>query len=153
MVEQQILQLHTYHCCRCTCHVHKQHQYTKRSYKWCNYNNNIYHIWSQKQYHRYIVQLTTSSIKLILKKHTFQHKYRYDGSNYKTLFPITLAYVITGHKSQGATISSKVIIDIKEAFAPGLTYVMFLKVTNINNLKIIGNLTPNDFIPCTFEDD
>jgi len=88
-----------------------------------------------------------------LKKHTFQHKYRYDGSIYKTSFPITLAYVITGHKSQGATISSKVIIDIKEAFAPGLTYVMFFKVTNINNLKIIGNLTPNDFIPCTFEDD
>jgi hypothetical protein len=64
-----------------------------------------------------------------------------------------LAYAIIGHKSQGATISSKVIINIKEAFALGLTYVMLLRVTNIYFLKIIGNLTPNDFIPCTFEDD
>jgi len=52
-------------------------------------------------------------------------------------FPITLAYAITSHKSQGATISSKVFIDIKEALALGLTYVMLVKVTNRKNLKII----------------
>jgi len=56
------------------------------------------------------VQLTTNSIKMVLKKHTFQQKYTYDGY-YKTSFPITLAYAITRHKSQGTTISSKVIID------------------------------------------
>jgi ATP-dependent exoDNAse (exonuclease V) alpha subunit len=56
---------------------------------------------------------------MVLKKHTFQHKYTYDGYYYKALFPITLEYAITRHKSQGATISSKVIIDMKEAFGPG----------------------------------
>jgi len=99
------------------------------------------------------VQLTTNSIKMVLKKYTFQHKYTYDGYYYKALFPITLAYAIIGHKSQGRIISSKVIIDIKEAFALGFTYVMLSRVTNRNNLKIIGNLTPNDFVPCTFEND
>jgi ATP-dependent exoDNAse (exonuclease V) alpha subunit len=97
------------------------------------------------------VQLTTNSIKMVLKKHTFQQKY--DGYYYKTSFPITLAYVITRHKSQGTTISSKVIIDIKEAFAHGLTYVMLSRATNRFFLKIIGNCTPNNFVHCTFEND
>jgi ATP-dependent DNA helicase PIF1 len=67
------------------------------------------------------VQLTNNSIKTVLKKHTFPQKYTYDGYYYKATFPITSAYAITRHKSQGATISSKVIINIKEAFAHGLT--------------------------------
>jgi ATP-dependent exoDNAse (exonuclease V) alpha subunit len=98
------------------------------------------------------VQLT-NSMKMILKKNTLQQKYTYDGYYYKTSFPITLAYAITRHKSQGTTISSKVIIDIKEAFAHGFTYVMLSRVTNRFFLKIIGNFTPNDFIHCTFEND
>jgi ATP-dependent DNA helicase PIF1 len=77
---------------------------------------------------------------MVLKKHIFQHKYTYDGYYYKTTLPITSAFAITGHKSQGATISSKDIIDIKEAFAPGLAYVMLSRVTNRIFLKIIGNL-------------
>jgi ATP-dependent DNA helicase PIF1 len=60
---------------------------------------------------------------------------------------------MTSHKSQGATIATKVIIDIKKTFAPGLTYVMLSIVTNQNNLKIIGNLIPNDFTPCNFLED
>jgi hypothetical protein len=64
-----------------------------------------------------------------------------------------LAYVITSHKSPGTTISSKVIIDIKKTFALGFTYVMISKVRNKKNLKTIGNLTPNDFILCTLEED
>ncbi len=90
---------------------------------------------------------------MILKNHTFQHKYTYDKYYYKTSFPITLAYAIIGHEPQGATISSKVIFDIKEAFAPCFTCVMLLMVTNRKDLKIIGNFTPNDFIHCTFEND
>ncbi len=87
---------------------------------------------------------------MILKKYTFQHKYTYEAYYYKTSFPITLAYVIIGHKSQGRTINSKVIINIKQAFALGLTYVMFSRVTNRKKLKSTRNLTLNDFIPCTF---
>jgi ATP-dependent exoDNAse (exonuclease V) alpha subunit len=59
-----------------------------------------------------------------LKRQTFQHIYTYEAYYYKASFPIVLAYAITGHKSQGATIATNVLIDIRNAFSPGLTYVM-----------------------------
>jgi hypothetical protein len=89
---------------------------------------------------------------MILEKHTFQIKYTHDGYYYKETFPITLAYVIIGRKSQGTTINSKFIINIKEAFAPSLTYDA-LKGHKLKKMKKIGNLTPNDLVPCTFEED
>jgi hypothetical protein len=41
-----------------------------------------------------------------------------------------LGYAIIGHKSQGATILSKVMINICESFAQGLMYVMLSRVTS-----------------------
>jgi ATP-dependent DNA helicase PIF1 len=82
------------------------------------------------------VQLTSNSTKMILKNHSFQHKYTYDGYFYKASFLIVLAYAMTSHKSQGATIATKIIMDIKKYFTQlGLTYVMFSIVTNQNKLK------------------
>ena len=43
---------------------------------------------------------------------------------YKALCPIVLAYAMTSHKSQGATISIKVIVHIQNIFEPELTYLM-----------------------------
>ncbi len=55
--------------------------------------------------------------------------------------PIRLGYVIIGHKTQGATISNKVIVKVQNAFALGFSYV----VTN-NKFQtfiyICDNLTP-----------
>jgi hypothetical protein len=58
-----------------------------------------------------------------------------------------LSYAIIGHKSQGATISSKVIIHIREYFAWGLVYVMLSRVTSRKNLKIVNNLQPSNIQP------
>jgi ATP-dependent exoDNAse (exonuclease V) alpha subunit len=58
-----------------------------------------------------------------------------------------LWYAITWHKSQGATISTKVIIHIHEYFASGLVYVMLFRVTSKKNLKIINNFQPLDIQP------
>jgi hypothetical protein len=80
----------------------------------------------------------------ILKTHSFQHIYTYDGYYYKTSFPIVITYVITNHKSQSATIATKVI-DIKEAFTCDLTYVIYSRVTNQKNFKIIEDFIPNNF--------
>jgi ATP-dependent DNA helicase PIF1 len=74
--------------------------------------------------------------------------YTFDKKFYKSGFPIVLAYAMIGHKSQGATISTNVVVDIRNAFAPGLTYVMLSKVTNRKNLKIKGQLLPSHFVPC-----
>ncbi len=65
----------------------------------------------------------------------FRHKYTYDRYYFKESFPIILAYAMTNHKSQGATIFTEVIIDMKQAFTLNITYVMFFKVINRINLR------------------
>jgi hypothetical protein len=60
---------------------------------------------------------------------------------------------MTRQKSQGSTITKKVFIYIKDTFALDLAYAMLSRVTSRANLKIVGILTPNDFIPCNFEND
>jgi hypothetical protein len=96
-----------------------------------------------------IVQLIDTEIKMKLKRQTFQHRYTYEAYYYKASFPIVHAYVIIVHKLQGATIASNVLIDIRNAFFLGLTYVMLYRVTNQRNLNIKGTLSPTNFIPCT----
>jgi len=61
---------------------------------------------------------------------SIQNKYDYQEQFYKTSFPLMLGHAIIGHKSQGATISSRVMIDIHEYFAQGLVYVMLSRVTS-----------------------
>jgi hypothetical protein len=51
-----------------------------------------------------------------------------------------LYWHVIGHKTQGATITSKVFVDVRESFALGLTYVMLSRVINDANLMICGNL-------------
>jgi len=52
----------------------------------------------------------------IVRKKSIQNKYDFQGHFYKSSFPLMLGYAITGHKSQGVTISSKVMIHICEYF-------------------------------------
>jgi hypothetical protein len=59
------------------------------------------------------VQLTNNSTKMIIKKHSFQHKYMYNGYYNKTSFLIVVTYTMIGHKSQSVAIATKVVIDIK----------------------------------------
>jgi ATP-dependent exoDNAse (exonuclease V) alpha subunit len=63
------------------------------------------------------VALNPSRHMQIVWKKSIQNKYDYQGHFYKASFLLMLGYVITGHKSQGATISSKVMIHICESFA------------------------------------
>lgn len=65
----------------------------------------------------------------------------------KRTFPLALAYAITGHKSQGATIDSKVIVHVTDAFCPGLLYVMLSRVTKRSLLHVVGRLTSDMFNP------
>ncbi len=83
----------------------------------------------------------------IVQKKSIQNKYDYQGHFNKTTFPLMLNYVITGHKSQGAMISSKVMIHIHESFAQGLVYVMLSRITSWKILKIVNNLQPSDIQP------
>jgi hypothetical protein len=78
-------------------------------------------------------------VQIVWKK-SIQNKYDSQGHFYKVSFPLMLGYAFTWHKSQGAMISSKVVIHIRESFAWGLMYVMLSKVTSQIFLKIVNNL-------------
>ncbi len=83
----------------------------------------------------------------IVQKKSIQNKYDFQGHFYKTSFPLMLGYAIIGHKSQGAKISSKVMIHIRESFLGGWLYVMLSRVTSCKILKIVNNLQPSDIQP------
>jgi ATP-dependent exoDNAse (exonuclease V) alpha subunit len=63
------------------------------------------------------IALNPSRYVQIVGKKSIQNKYDFQGHFYKASFPLMLGYAIRGHKSQGATISSKVMIHIRESFA------------------------------------
>ncbi len=75
------------------------------------------------------IMLNHYGLQLKVKKCTIKLDYISEGRFYKLIFPLALAYVMIGHISQGVTISSKVLVDISNAFALGLTYVMLFRVT------------------------
>ncbi len=55
-------------------------------------------------------------VQIVWKK-SIPNKYDCEGHFYKASFLLMLGYAITRHKSQGATISSKVMIHFHESFA------------------------------------
>jgi hypothetical protein len=55
-----------------------------------------------------------------------------------------LGYAIIGHKSQGAMISSKVMIHIHESFCTRIGVCNAIYSHKLENLKIVNNLQPFD---------
>jgi len=74
-----------------------------------------------------------------LKKHTFQMK---DGEGTVICesinFPLTVAFAITSHKSQGSTID-RCIVDLNEAWNSQMIYVALSRVSSSQGLRIIGH--------------
>lgn len=74
-----------------------------------------------------------------LKKHTFQLK---DGDGDVLAearnYAISLAFSITSHKSQGATID-RCIVDLNEAWNSQMIYVALSRVSSSEGLRIIGH--------------
>jgi hypothetical protein len=93
------------------------------------------------------VRITATGSEFVVKRTTISSLYHNGRHYYKTCFPLQLAYSITGHKSQGATISDLCVVYVRDAFAPGLLYVMLSRVTNRTNLLLLRRLTPQDFVP------
>ena len=56
-------------------------------------------------------------------------------------------YMCAGHRSQGVTFEGDLVVDIKHAFCPGLTYVILSRVHTSTQLFIVGALTVEMFTP------
>lgn len=72
---------------------------------------------------------------------------RNDVEYTRKTFPLALAYVMTAHRAQGATLAGRVILSVRKAFAPAITYVMLSRATHRDSVFILGSLTPQDFTP------
>lgn len=74
--------------------------------------------------------------------------YKHHGKKYvKSSFPLALAYAITGHKAQGATLTGTTVIHVTDVFCPGLMYVMLSRVQTRAQLRLLQPLTPDMFQP------
>jgi ATP-dependent exoDNAse (exonuclease V) alpha subunit len=93
------------------------------------------------------IGMLESGYKTKLKKGKTKFNYTYTGKYFKSTFLLALAYAMTGHKAQGATVAAKVIIDIREAFTPGLTYVLLSRVTESKYVMLPRKLIVDDFNP------
>lgn len=73
-------------------------------------------------------------------------KYLPDGTLYAIrYFPILSATSFTAHKSQGRTIASKTLVDIRDLFQDGQLFVMITRMTSLQNLFLTGMPTPEMF--------
>ena len=93
------------------------------------------------------VHITISNRTICIRRSKYSRISHASKDYYRSTFPIQLAYAITGHKCQGATIKGKVLLVIRHAFAPGQIYVMLSRVTTRKNLLILNGLRKSNFIP------
>jgi ATP-dependent DNA helicase PIF1 len=65
----------------------------------------------------------------------------------KATFPLQLAYAMTAHKAQGATINGPCLIDLHSAFQRGMAYTMLSRVRSRQQLALVRDLLPSDIVP------
>jgi hypothetical protein len=97
-----------------------------------------------------VVRLDLTGKAITLRRTLVHIYYGPDKAKYyKGSFPCMLAYALTGHKSQGATLTGPTIVHVRHSFAPGLLYVMLSRVTSREKLKVVAPLTLDSFTPVT----
>lgn len=97
-----------------------------------------------------IVVKMTDSGRLQRVTRSQSHSRTYEGKTYyRTTFPLTLAYAMTVHKSQGATMDF-VLVDISDAFSSGLLYVALSRVRTRQHLRLLHRPLASACTPVPF---
>jgi nucleoside-triphosphatase THEP1 len=91
------------------------------------------------------VDATRASISL--NRTWFERCYRDNVCYSVKAFPCMLGFAMTGHASQGATITGKTLICIRNSFCRGLVYVMLSRVTCRANIFLRDHPSAADFRP------
>ena len=87
-------------------------------------------------------------IEKVTESYSLSWKSRDDGASVKLIqFPVVVAFAITCHKIQGQSIlyPSMVAMDLSSSFGPSQPYVMLSRIQRLEQLFIIGKITPDKF--------
>lgn len=84
------------------------------------------------------VVLTTDGDEIAVQEYTWRmfNDYGHEVASV-TQYPLRLAWAVTVHKSQGLSLDSA-IIDLSQAFTPGMGYVALSRVRSLEGLILIG---------------
>ena len=84
------------------------------------------------------IVLTTDGNEIIASDHTWRmfHDKGFEVASV-TQKPLRLAWAVTVHKSQGLSLDSA-IIDLSQAFTPGMGYVALSRVRSLEGLYLVG---------------
>lgn len=97
-----------------------------------------------------IVVEMAESLRLQRVTRSQSSTHSYEGKTYyRTTFPLMLAYAMTVHKCQGATMDF-VLVDIEDAFSPGLLYVALSRVRTREHLRILHRPLASHCTPVPF---
>ena len=84
-------------------------------------------------------------------RRSFQTSTTSAGKKYdKATFPMQLAYAITAHKAQGATMAALTIVHAGNVFCRGQLYAVLSRKPNRTTLRIVGHLLADQFQPVVF---
>jgi ATP-dependent exoDNAse (exonuclease V) alpha subunit len=85
------------------------------------------------------VVLTTDGAEITVMDHTWR-AYNDSGNHViaeVSQYPLRLAWAVTVHKSQGLSLDAA-IIDLSQAFTPGMGYVALSRVRSLEGLYLVG---------------
>lgn len=84
------------------------------------------------------VVLTTDGAEIAVQHHTWRtfNDHGHEVASV-TQYPLRLAWAVTVHKSQGLSLDSA-IIDLSQAFTPGMGYVALSRVRSLEGLILVG---------------
>jgi ATP-dependent exoDNAse (exonuclease V) alpha subunit len=81
---------------------------------------------------------TVDGLTIAVERHTWRTHDEYGKEIASaTQYPLRLAWAVTVHKSQGLSLDSA-IIDLSQAFTPGMGYVALSRVRSLEGLYLVG---------------
>lgn len=84
------------------------------------------------------IVLTTDGNEILVEEYTWRmfHDRGFEVASV-TQYPLRLAWAVTVHKSQGLSLDAA-IIDLSQAFTPGMGYVALSRVRSLEGLYLVG---------------